>query len=84
MSEGKKWRLHVTGARHTGVTAFPELLRCSRTREEINAAWIPAVGRGNSREIEVYKAVTISPKRRPGALLWGPRAHWGCAVVLDC
>ena len=40
--------------------------------------------RGNSRKIEVYKAVTISPKRRPGALLWGPRAHWGCAVVLDC
>jgi len=43
-----------------------------------------AKGRGNSRKIEVYKAVTISPKRRPGALLWGPRAHWGCAVVLDC
>ena len=40
--------------------------------------------RGNSRKIEVYKAVTISPKRRPGALLWGPRAHWGCAVVLGC
>ena len=62
------------------VDGTPSLARC-RDRCTDTTLYI---SRGNSRKIEVYKAVTISPKRRPGALLWGPRAHWGCAVVLDC